>query len=173
MFVLNRIIPGSHKIVVFDKPRTGRYSRRHRQDAAKIIYSGYIDIPEAASVYAKLNRYDELVIMRVEDIEGDIPEDENILPELDLLSVTSSMERASFSSDKRIIAEQAISTHAVWAYQIADILRKFSFESDKLKLAKFAYQYCMDKEKYYTINEIFDFSSSIRKLDKYIRNFRP
>ena len=168
MFELIDIDAGSHKLVVFKRSRRGRrYSKR------RIIFSGYIDIPESSKVYAKINKYRELVISRIEPIVWDDEEDDNTLPELNIASVIQSMDNASFSSDKKIIAEQAISTHAVWTNQIAQILRKFDFESDKLKMAKFAYGFCIDKEKYYTINNVFDFSSSIRELNKYIQNFRP
>ena len=69
-----------------------------------------------------------------------------------------------------MIAEQAISSHRVKAEQVYRILLMFSFESTKLKVAKFAYNYCVDKRNYYRVNDAFTFSSSIRELNNYIGN---
>lgn len=41
-------------------------------------------------------------------------------------------------------------------------------ESDKLEYAKFAYNYCIDKNNYWEINDVFNFSSSVDKLNEYI-----
>jgi hypothetical protein len=82
------------------------------------------------------------------------------------------MENAGFESDKKLIAEQAISSHRVKAIQVYRILTMFSFESTKLKIAKFAYGYCIDKNNYYLVNDAFSFSSSIRELNNYIGNYR-
>lgn len=54
--------------------------------------------------------------------------------------------------------------------QIIEILGLFSFENSKLDLAKFAYDYCLNKSDYYLVNEVFDFTRSKNQLTNYIES---
>lgn len=78
--------------------------------------------------------------------------------------------KESFDSSKLTLAKQIIESNPMTASQILDICKLFSFESNKLDFAKFAYIYCVDKNKYYLLNEAFSYDSSKRELDEYIRN---
>jgi len=164
-FRLSDIRPGNHRIII--KRKYGRYGSEH------ILYRGNINIPARSIVKARVNRYNRLVISRIVPIydDGDYVDPNHYRkPNLDLARLRHSLDRASFDSDKQRIAEQAISRHRVRANQIYQILLMFSFESSKVKLAKFAYRYCVDKRNYYLVNDAFTFSSSIRELDDFIRN---
>ncbi len=172
LFSLSGIRGGSHRLVV--KQRVGG-----RYGAFRTIYNGNINIRAHSRVKAKINRYNRLVILNVTPIYNDGYNDGYgngggyyNKPLLDVARLQSSLRRASFESDKRIIAEQAISTHRVKANQVYRILTMFSFESTKLKVAKFAYRYCVDKRNYYLVNNAFSFSSSIRELNNYIGSYR-
>lgn len=78
--------------------------------------------------------------------------------------------KESFDSSKLNLAKQIIESNPMTASQILGICKLFSFESNKLEFAKFAYTYCIDKNKYYLLNEAFSYDSSKRELDEYIRN---
>ncbi len=176
-FSLSDIQPGSHRIVI--KQKRDRYSSEH------VIYNGSINIPPRTIVHAKINKFGRLEIIRTETIRHDNDYNNGRYddgynnyyndgyynkPLLDLPRLENSLRLASFESDKIRIAQQAISSHTVRANQIYRILMMFSFESNKLKLAKFSYGYCIDKNNYYLVNDALTFSSSIRELDDYIRN---
>ena len=74
----------------------------------------------------------------------------------------------SFDSSKLTVAKQVISSNPMTASQILGICQLFSFESNKLEFAKFAYSYCVDQNKYYLLNEAFSYESSKRELNNYI-----
>lgn len=76
----------------------------------------------------------------------------------------------SFDSSKLTLAKQVISSNPMTASQILGICKLFSFESNKLDFAKFAYTYCVDRNLYYLINEAFSYDSSKRELNEYINN---
>ncbi len=173
LFTLSGIMGGSHRLVV--KQRIGG-----RYGAFRIIYKGNIRIPARSVVRARINRYNRLVIKSITPINN-VGYDDGYYdngggyynkPLLDVARLQNSLRRASFESDKKIIAEQAISTHRVKANQVYRILTMFSFESTKLKVAKFAYRYCIDKRNYYLVNNAFSFSSSIRELNNFIGSTR-
>ena len=90
------------------------------------------------------------------------------LSETRFQNMLATIEDQSFASSKKRIAKQVIRANCMVASHIVDILELFSFESDKLEVAKFAYDYTYDIENYYLINNVFDFESSIEKLDDYI-----
>ena len=75
----------------------------------------------------------------------------------------------SFDSSRLTVAEQVVSSNPMTASQILGICKLFSFESNKLSFAKFAYTYCVDKNKYYLLNEAFSYESSKRELNEYIK----
>ena len=77
--------------------------------------------------------------------------------------------KESFDSSKLTVAEQVVSSNPLTASQILGICRLFSFESNKLSFAKFAYTYCVDKNKYYLLNEAFSYESSKRELNEFIK----
>jgi len=189
VFTISGIMGGSHRLVV--KQRVGG-----RYGAFRTIYNGNINIPARSIVKARINKYNRLVINNVTSnynggynnggynngngyYNGGYNNQGNNYgngyynkPLLDVARLQNSMRRVSFESDKKIIAEQAISSHRVKANQVYRILTMFSFESTKLKIAKFAYRYCIDKRNYYMVNNAFSFSSSIRELNNYIGNTR-
>ena len=187
-FTLSGIMGGSHRLVI--KQRVGG-----RYGALRTIYNGNIKIPARSIVRARINKYNRLVINNVTPNHNGAYNNGNAYnnngngyynnngnnnynngngyynkPLLDVARLQNSIRRASFESDKKIIAEQAVSTHRVKANQVYRILTMFSFESTKLKVAKYAYRYCIDKRNYYLVNNAFSFSSSIRELNNFIGN---
>lgn len=74
----------------------------------------------------------------------------------------------SFDSSKLELAKMVVSTNPMTVNQILGICKLFSFESNKLQFAKCAYRHCTDKNRYFLINEVFNFESSKRELRDYI-----
>lgn len=77
----------------------------------------------------------------------------------------------SFDSSKLTVAKQVVSSNPMTAAQILGICKMFSFESNKLEFAKFAYPYCIEPNRYYLLNEAFSYESSKRELDEYIKKY--
>ena len=65
--------------------------------------------------------------------------------------------KESFDSSKLTIAEQVVSSNPMSANQILGICKLFSFESNKLEFAKYAYEFCVDRNKYFLLNEAFTY----------------
>lgn len=58
------------------------------------------------------------------------------------------------------------------ARQIREFLKLFAFDNSRLELAKAAYDYVLDPENYYQVNEAFTFSSNREELAAYIEKRR-
>ncbi len=52
--------------------------------------------------------------------------------------------------------------------QIVDLLSVFSYDDSKLMVAKFAYDYCIDRQNYYRVVNSFSFKSYQDDLTKFI-----
>ena len=77
----------------------------------------------------------------------------------------------SFDSSKLTLAEQVVSANPMSASQILGICKLFSFESNKLEFAKYAYEFCVDKNKYFLLSEAFTYESSKRELSEFIKKY--
>jgi DNA invertase Pin-like site-specific DNA recombinase len=56
--------------------------------------------------------------------------------------------------------------------QVKELLQLFTFENNKLELAKYAYRNTVDKRTYFIVNDVFSFGSSRDELARFIRDFR-
>ena len=66
------------------------------------------------------------------------------------------------------IAKQGIAANGISSQQVLALIELLTFESNQIKLAKFAYQFTFDKQNYFLVNDGFTFSSSISELNKFL-----
>jgi hypothetical protein len=67
-------------------------------------------------------------------------------------------------------ATQIISTNSFTSEQVKEMLQLFSFENNKLDLAKLAYDKTVDQRNFYVVNDVFSYGNSKDELARYIRN---
>lgn len=80
----------------------------------------------------------------------------------------SMLDQESFDSNKLTTAKGYADKTQLSAQQIADIAKKFTFDSNRLEWAKHAYARCYDKANYFLLKPTFSFSSSYNDLQTYI-----
>jgi hypothetical protein len=90
----------------------------------------------------------------------------------DFTMVLQSIEKEWLETNKLKSATQIVRTNSLTSSQVKQLVRLFGFESNKLELAKQAYQNTIDKQNYHTVADEFSFSTSKNDLNKYIRNVR-
>jgi hypothetical protein len=97
-----------------------------------------------------------------------------IAPE-EMKDIIAALKRESFDQTRTKVARQILSSSSrkFLSEQVRDMVRCFDFEPSRLELAKYAYQFTFDKEKYFLVNEAFDFDNSKRTLAQYIEGWRP
>ncbi|MGD1847845.1 MAG: DUF4476 domain-containing protein [Salibacteraceae bacterium] len=83
-------------------------------------------------------------------------------------NVLFSMQNTAFDNSRVSIARQAISAHGISSDQVLQLMQQLTFERSRLELAKFAYQFTVDPNNYFVVNNGFTFNSSIRELDRFI-----
>lgn len=87
----------------------------------------------------------------------------------DFEAIRSTLASESFDSTRLGTAKQIVSSNPLSAAQITEICKLFSFESNRLEFAKYAYPYCVDKNMYFLVNTSFSYDSSKRELDSFLK----
>jgi hypothetical protein len=75
-----------------------------------------------------------------------------------------------FSETKMSTAKVATKNACLTSDQIRGICELFSMDNDKLAYAKYAYNYCIDKNNFYHVSEVFSFSATTDDLNKFLEN---
>ena len=87
-------------------------------------------------------------------------------------SVIQSIQKEWFEGNKVKSASQIISAHYLTSIQVKQMLQLFSFENNKLDLAKQAYGKTVDPGNYLmTLNDVFSSNSSKNELARYVRSY--
>jgi hypothetical protein len=81
---------------------------------------------------------------------------------------TISNERSNYS--KLQVMQQVIHSNYFTSAQVRQMLQLLSFETDKVDMAKLAYDKTVDKQSYFVVNDVFSYSSSKDELARYIRS---
>ncbi len=81
----------------------------------------------------------------------------------------------SFDGSRLTVARQIARSNNLRSQQVMRIMKQFSFESNRLQFAKFAYSSgsVVDIQNYHVVNQAFSFSSSVRQLDQFIASAGP
>jgi len=193
--MINNLEPGRHTIQVY-KMRTGSRqvlgSRRNGQ--SELLYSTTIHIRPRQFVDIVINRFgkalvDERSLMAYNDDDGryddgryddnrydrdDYNEYNNYksVSEQEFAQMREHLRRKNLENDRVTMARQIVETNHLSSRQVHQLLQLFSYESNKLDLAKAAYRNTIDKNNYYLVYDVFYFVRSREELTQYIEKFR-
>lgn len=77
--------------------------------------------------------------------------------------------KTPFSDDKLKLFKSRNISSAFTSEQIVKLIKELSFDKEKMIIAKEAFRNCIDPENYYQVIEMFDFNSSKRELEDFIK----
>ena len=90
------------------------------------------------------------------------------MPAADFNKAFAVIQKETFDNSKLSTAQQVASRNNLCVSQIVQICKLFTYEKTKLDFAKYAYQFCVDKNNYFQLNEVFSFTNSKDELRKFI-----
>lgn len=190
VFSLANIKPGFHFLSVSKTQYVGYWN----YTVTKRIFSGFINIPVNARLFAMINGSGNYVLLSKEILMGaddtqlssnfdGFEEDytqcnegqsQIFSPEIfsmsvfDFANLKMVINNADFESSKLSIAKQAVASNFFTSQQVKQLLDLFDFESSRLELAKLAYDKVIDKGNFFIVNDAFCFESSIDELSEFI-----
>jgi len=187
---INNLQPGRYRIKVWSL-KNQAFHPHNNNNNKRLLYNGFIDVPAGSEVRAILTKNNTMRINQV--IPNFIPQPVNpyfnpnvapcpgpvvynapqhIMSPSEFNALLNTIDNQSFESTKLMIAKQAINQHQfISTAQVSALINSFSFESSKLDLAKYAYQYTIDRNNYFHLYNNFTFDSSVRSLGEYIDRF--
>jgi len=96
----------------------------------------------------------------------------NRMTDDDFCQINRRLQNMMFESDKIEYIKDKIDFYFVTSSQVSDLLYNITFESNRLDLAKYAFQKTIDPQNYSLVYNTLDFESSKRNLDYFIDNQR-
>jgi len=153
----------------------------------KTIFAGYIYVPGGMKIMGMIDMFNNYTVTNQfpiynhhdDDWDGGWNDDSPMPPTPPVyylgmepstfMELKNMLNNTSFDDSKLTIAKQALINNNISAEQVLNLMGAMTFESTKLDFAKFAYNYTVDKEKYFMVNNGFTFSSSIDELNRFIQ----
>lgn len=87
----------------------------------------------------------------------------------DFAKVKSAIESKDFEDTKISTAKQVIKAKGCFSSeQIKELMMTFDFEDSRLEIAKYAYDFCSDRDNYFVLHDAFDFDSSTEELNEFL-----
>jgi hypothetical protein len=87
-------------------------------------------------------------------------------------ALKETLTKERFDNSRLVIAKQVIDQNYFTTDQVKQLAQMYSFDNYKLDLVKYAYKNTVNKPDYFTLYEIFSFSSSKEDLANYIRQYK-
>lgn len=187
--VINNLEGGRYRLKIWTL-RHG-HGHGHSNGHRRLVYNGFIDVPGGAEVRAILTRHNTIRINQV--IPNFVPVHVNpicdphvpfhpfpvgyqasncIMSPSEFNALLNTIDNQPFESTRMTIAKQVIrDRNVITTDQVAALMHLMSFESSKLELSKFAYEYTIDRHKYFQLFNEFSFDSSVRSLSEYMDRF--
>jgi hypothetical protein len=186
--MLNNVNSGYHSVKIFrlsnERNRNQFYNRNNRYE---LVYNSNLYLKPQYHTDIAINRFgkafvDEQVSANgyFEETEDDWGVDNNdryhdnynrkAMDNSAFQQFKQSCEKEPFDDTKMKIVRQFMPMNYFNAIQVKDLVRIFSFENNKLDMAKYAYDYTLDKGNYYIVNDAFSFNNSKDALMDYIKN---
>lgn len=181
-YTISGLEPGRHfiRVIRYEQMFNGRFVVFGRPS---VVFAGFVTIPARTSLTAHIDFNGRFVVtqrMAIRNPRGrGWDKDHRFRDDFDpiarmamhprefqrLITVLSGI---AFESRRLDVAMQALSTNLVTSFQVRELLSMFNHESNRLDLAKSAYNNTVDPENFFIVNEAFHFSSSIRELNRFI-----
>ncbi len=185
---VDQIPPGEHtlKITLYDASMSAM---------GNVVYDGKIKIPSGFDTYAVIDEYNNLNIYKkvkygfnridcasetrkkcaiAEGEKYKAPEEKysecnyKVIKKDNYDELKDDINNRSFESSNISIVKTAIDKNLFLSEQIKELLGYFTFESNKLEIAKYAYAKVCDKNNFFKVYDAFNFESSIEELKNYI-----
>lgn len=183
---------GKHTIKVFRQKRSGIFNLSG--NGYELVYNSTIQMKNKTHLALTVERNGRVVMQETRVSEtwndnrndrdydfgrdgqwGDYDRNEayvRAMSDREFKSVLSAIEKEWLESNKLKSATQIVKTNNLTTAQVEQMLLLFSFESNKLELAKQAYANTVDKRNYHRLYSVFSFNSSKVELERFTEGKR-
>ena len=90
----------------------------------------------------------------------------------DFAQAKETLRREWFENTRLATAKQIIDRNYFTSQQVKELMLLFTFENNRLDIAKYAYGKTVDKGNYFIMNDAFAINGNKERLSEYIREYR-
>ena len=170
---------GYHDVRIFKERRRNGFGFGRRE----IVYSNSIFLKRGFHLDITVNRFGKVLDERRIDRRDEWYNDEdeyyddnngwghgnaNVMSGREFEPVKESLRKEWFENNRLTSAKFIMDKNNMTTAQVKELMLLFSFESNRLEVAKYAYRKTVDKQNYYQLNEALTFSSSKEELARFI-----
>jgi hypothetical protein len=94
----------------------------------------------------------------------------NIRPLMDVEKVKADVQKESFTEGQFAVIEHALDNHCMTVNQVMELSEVLTFENDKMKFVKMAYEHTFDIDNYFELRAVFTFSSNKKELQRFLES---
>jgi hypothetical protein len=182
---LRNLSEGYHTVKIFAKKQNnGRGNGYGRKQ--EVIYNNSVYIKRGFHLDITVNRFGKVLVdERRMDRNDDWYSDDddyfddgwdndyrNVINTREFDQVKSALQKEWFEANRLKSAKHIIDQNNFTTMQVKELMMLFTFENNKLDIAKYAYRKTVDKRSYYQLNDALTFSSSKDELARFIRDVR-
>ena len=88
----------------------------------------------------------------------------------DFRKAMTSIENKSFADEKMVIAGQILRANCLYVSQVKTLMGLFTYEEDKIAIAKKSYPRTVDQNNYYQLNDALTYSESVEELNRFLES---
>jgi hypothetical protein len=190
--VINNLHPGHHTIKVYSF-RNQKRNIWGNNNSIQLIYSSTLYIRPGYYTGITIDRFGKAIIderaihgnRRNDDWDDRYNNDNRYndrsdrndysrrpVTEQSFSSIVQTLRREYSENSRLILARQIVDRNYFTTEQVRYMLQLFSFENNKLELAKYAYRNTIDQRNYFVVYDVFSYNNSKEQLAEYIRKYR-
>lgn len=181
---LSYLAEGYHQVKIF-REKKGKGFAFGRNEV--VVYSNSVFLKSGFHLDITVNRFGKVLIdERRIDRDDDWYQDEddyydngnggwndgygNVMNGREFEVLKESLRKEWFEANRLISVRFIIDKNNFTTQQVKELMLLFTFEKNRLEIARYAYSKTVDKKNYYLVNEVLTFSSSKDELARFIRN---
>lgn len=174
---------GRHNVKIFKEAKRTKKDFGRRE----IVYNSMINLKRGFHLDITVNRFGKVLVdERRMDYQDEWYNDEDeyydhedggyggrdVMNGRDFDQLKESLRKEWFENNRLTSVRTVTEKSRFSAQQVKELMLLFTFENNRLEIAKFAYRNTVDKDRYFLVNEALTFSSSKDELARFIRESR-
>ncbi|HMU45786.1 MAG TPA: DUF4476 domain-containing protein [Chitinophagaceae bacterium] len=178
---LGYLSEGRHKVVILREKSKNGYKK-----IKDVIYSSFVTLRRGFHLDITVNRFGKVLLdeQRI-DMSNEWYNDEddyynsddggwsngysNVMSAREFNTVKEQISKEWFENNRLISAKVIIAKSKLTTQQVKELMYLFTFESNRLEIAKYAYCNTVDQRNYFQLNEALTFNSSKEELARFLR----
>lgn len=198
---INNLNPGNYRIQIYENRQGRDWDNRDRNDRDRddrsgrgwgsnrngnLIYNANLTIRQGMHVDIVVNRFGR-VFVDEQPVSNRWDDDVNGgwngggwnnngwqqgMDATTFERLREAVRRESFDEKRISTIKTVLPNSGTTSAQVRELMQLMSFEQNKLELAKYAYRFTVDRDNYFTVNDVLSFANSRNELNRFIRSYK-